>query len=201
MNELKMFDDTVRTLSSQMFHGGHALKKIPETLRMILGQNRWHKPMWPERVDINTGEVYRFERFEDFVIAEPVAGLGADLAKLEAICQDDADALVMLRKALVKPVGFNQHTKGGDNVTPLNDGRGNSRSYTLARLQQHRPDLYEMVKAKQLTANAAAKEAGFRKQPDPYRQMCRLWERLCPQERDAFEDFIANWRRANGEVA
>jgi hypothetical protein len=198
MNELKMFDDAVRTLSSRMFHGGHALKEIPGSLKEILGQNRWNRPMWPERVDAKTGEVYRFERFEDFVKAEPVAGLGADLAKLEAICQDDADALVMLRKALVKPVGTNQHTKGGDNVTPHEDGRGNSLAYTLSRLQQHRPDLYERVKARQMTANAAAKEAGFRKQPEPYRQMCRLWEKLLPEERDAFEYFIGEWRRSHG---
>lgn len=195
MNELKMFDDAVRTLSSRMFHGGHALKEIPGSLKEILGQNRWNRPMWPERVDAKTGEVYRFERFEDFVKAEPVAGLGADLAKLEAICQDDADALVMLRKALVKPVGRPKQTN--DNIINKPE-QGTSRAYTLTRLQQHRPDLYERVKARQMTANAAAKEAGFRKQPEPYRQMCRLWEKLLPEERDAFEYFIGEWRRSHG---
>jgi hypothetical protein len=196
MNELKMFDDAVRALSRQMFHGGHALKELPGSLKEVLGRNRWNRPMWPERVDAKTGEVYRFERFEDFVTAEPLAGLGADLAKLEAICQDDADALVMLRKALVKPVGRpSGKRETSDNVTNLDGGRGNTKSYTLSRLQQHHPDLYERVKAKQLSANAAAKEAGFRKPPDPYQQMCRLWEKILPEERAAFEDFIGQWRR------
>ena len=38
---------------------------------------------------MDTGEVYRFDRFEDFVTSPPMAGLGADLAKIEAVCQDD----------------------------------------------------------------------------------------------------------------
>lgn len=201
MNEMKMFDDTVRILSRQMFHGGHAIKEIPDTLKMILGRNRWNKPMWPERVDAKTGEVYRFDRFEDFVTAQPLAGLGADLAKLEAVCGDDPDALVMLRKAVVRPVGANQYTKGSDIITTLNDGRGTSRSYTLSRLQQHRPELYERVKAGELSANAAAREAGFRKAPEPFQQACRAWSKMIPEERDAFEDWIANWRRSHGEVA
>jgi uncharacterized protein YidB (DUF937 family) len=52
-------------------------------------------------------------------------------------------APVMLRKAVVQPVGANQYTKGGDNIMTHNDGYGTSRSYTLSRLQQQRPELYE----------------------------------------------------------
>jgi hypothetical protein len=98
----------------------------------------------------------------------------------------------MLRKAVVQPVGRpskKQETR--DNSTNYGDGRGNSRSYTLTRLQQHRPELYERVKAGELSANAAARDAGFRKPPEPFQQACRLWEKLIPEERDAFEDWIA----------
>jgi hypothetical protein len=66
----------------------------------------------------------------------PTAGLGADLAKLEAVCGEDPDALVMLRKALVAPIG---RPKGkSDNSTNYGDGRGTTRAYTLTRLQRHR---------------------------------------------------------------
>jgi hypothetical protein len=34
---------------------------------------------------IDTGEVYRFDRFEDFVTAPRQAGLGENLAKLKAV--------------------------------------------------------------------------------------------------------------------
>jgi hypothetical protein len=108
MNEMKMFDDTVRMLSSQMFHGGHALKEIPDTLKMILGQNRWNKPMWRERVDMNTGEVYRFDRFEDFVAAPRQAGLGEDLAKIKAVCKDDLEALDLIDRAVQRKPADNK---------------------------------------------------------------------------------------------
>ena len=48
---------------------------------------------------MNTGEVYRFDRFEDFVTAAPRAGLGADLAKLKAVCKDDLGALDLIDRA------------------------------------------------------------------------------------------------------
>ena len=56
----------------------------------------------------------------------------------------------------------------GYNVT-LNPGeRGHARDYTLARLHRDRPDLAEKVETGELSANAAAIEAGFRKR---YRQV------------------------------
>jgi len=48
-----------------------------------------------------------------------------------------------------------------DISTPSAQG-GNSRDYTLARLKRDRPDLAEKVIAGQMSANAAAIEAGFR---------------------------------------
>jgi hypothetical protein len=198
MNEMKMFDDTVRTLSSQMFHGGHALKEIPDTLKLILGQNRWNKPMWRERVNKDTGEVYLFDRFEDFVTAHPLAGLGADLAKLKAVCKDDLEALDMIDRTVQRKPSKHYAI---DNVKGTKPPTGNSRDYALRRLRTHAPELHARVLAREMTIADAAREAGFRKQPDPYQQMCRLWAKILPEERDAFEDFIANWRRQHGEVA
>lgn len=47
----------------------------------------------------------------------------------------------------------------------LEPAQGTSRAYTLTRLESERPDLYERVCRKELSANAAAIEAGFRKPP------------------------------------
>lgn len=67
----------------------------------------------------------------------------------------------------------------GDIVTIVNDlfaepkpakpqaERGNSRAYTLDRLEKERPDLYARVKADELSANKAAIEAGWRKPKTP----------------------------------
>jgi hypothetical protein len=54
--------------------------------------------------------------------------------------------------------------KTSDNVTRFQ--RGNQRAYILARLHRDRPDLAQRVEAGELSANAAAIEAGFRKKPE-----------------------------------
>jgi len=91
---------------------------------------------------------------------------------------DDAESLVRLRELIVAGKGTNQYTgkkEDADNVSIHNDlftapesrkkkaDAGNSRAYTLVRLKNERPDLFEKVVAKELTANRAAIEAGWRK--------------------------------------
>ena len=56
--------------------------------------------------------------------------------------------------------GTNQHTRGDSNTTSSKD-RG--QTYTVARLKRDRPDLADKVINGELSANAAAIEAGFRK--------------------------------------
>jgi hypothetical protein len=51
-----------------------------------------------------------------------------------------SDALVMLRKAVVAPKHL--HRGDADNIS-IRDGHGTSKAYTLSRLQQQRPELYE----------------------------------------------------------
>jgi hypothetical protein len=51
--------------------------------------------------------------------------------------------------------------KTGDNITRFK--RGTERAYTLARLRRDHPELAERVIAGEISANAAAIEAGFRK--------------------------------------
>jgi hypothetical protein len=59
-----------------------------------------------------------------------------------------------------------EHGRGkpidNDNII-IKPKQGTSRSYTLDRLKRERPDLFARVKTKEITANAAAIEAGFRK--------------------------------------
>jgi hypothetical protein len=52
------------------------------------------------------------------------------------------------------------HPNRSDNVTP---NRGNNPTYTLKRLKRDRPDLADKVIAGEMSANAAALAAGFRK--------------------------------------
>ena len=51
----------------------------------------------------------------------------------------------------------------GDNITLKEGERGTSKTYTLRKLARDRPDLLDRVETGELSANAAAIEAGFRK--------------------------------------
>ena len=58
--------------------------------------------------------------------------------------------------------GGDRRPEQGDNVTLKNGDRGNSESYTVRRLKRDRPELAEKVIEGEMSANAAAIEAGFR---------------------------------------
>src|SRR5690242_10037898 len=65
------------------------------------------------------------------------------------------------------PTGANQYTpeedrKSRDTRIPTL-GSSDNKAYVLARLDRDRPDLAERVRARELSANAAAVEAGGRK--------------------------------------
>jgi hypothetical protein len=55
-----------------------------------------------------------------------------------------------------------KHLDEGDNVT-IKPERGNGKSYTVSRLKRESPELFAQVVAGELSANAAAIKAGWRK--------------------------------------
>ena len=69
--------------------------------------------------------------------------------------------------------------------------RGTGRAYTLARLKRERPDLFEKVAAKEMSANAAAIAAGWRKQSTPVDRIKADWPRLTAEERAELLAWIA----------
>jgi hypothetical protein len=60
-------------------------------------------------------------------------------------------------------VGQGTRTDLHDNVREVKPKYGNSRVFALERLSRQRPDLFRRVEKGELSANAAAIEAGFRK--------------------------------------
>ena len=66
------------------------------------------------------------------------------------------------------------------------DTRGTSTAYTLARLDRDRPDLLERVKSGELSAHAAAIEAGFRKRPTGIQLLRAAWRKATADERATF---------------
>ncbi len=84
--------------------------------------------------------------------------------------------------------GANQHTGGGYIVT--SSRRGNRESYTLRRLKRDNPTLAKRVIDGELSANAAAIQAGIRRKTitvplDPERAAATLARHFTPDELDA----------------
>ena len=93
-------------------------------------------------------------------------GLGLDLElvpwAIQGLKRIDPDRSVGFDEAVVLGQHGGKRQKGqGNNVTLTQ--RGNAPDYTLARLHRDHPALAERVKEGELSANAAAIEAGFRK--------------------------------------
>ena len=122
--------------------------------------------------------------FREFIEAKPLRGLGESLEDIERLIADDEDAVVQLAElkkgkegGANNPKGSNQHQKVVTDNNIISDQdlftepskpkrnttQGTSRAYTLTRLKNEQPELYAKVKAKEISANKAAIEAGWRK--------------------------------------
>jgi hypothetical protein len=60
----------VDALSSALDSGGHGLSNVPVLLKRLLAEEGWRE------FETVRGEVVRHERFEEFVAAPPLKGLG-----------------------------------------------------------------------------------------------------------------------------
>lgn len=139
------------TLSSALSHGGNALSTVPGLLIRVLEEKTWRDFV------TKLGEHVTHERFDGFVTAPPLRGLGSSKRQLERICADDKKALDLLDRAYQKPAHIHADV---DNVNSRPDG--NAESAALRRLRKDRPDLHAEVLAGNLKAHGAMVEAGFR---------------------------------------
>src|SRR5262245_14484532 len=174
-------DDDIELLQSLISHGGEqAFKLVPTALAKVIDEKQWQK---------------RFPSFEMFVQAKGLHGLGTSMADLEAFCRKRPD---VWRKVTEQVAELQRHggdrSKQGDNVTL---SRGNSALYTLKRLKRDRPDLFQQVLGGGLSANAAAVEAGFRKQPTPIELILKQLARLKPTDWSELDRLLNEHRPKN----
>lgn len=153
---------------AQALNEASSIANVPGLLKQIIGNDMWRK-RWCKQ----TKQEVEFRRFRDFVSAHPPEGLGTNMQVLESICRHSGDneALDLLvsidagKKGNLS--GNNQYTSGNvDNVNISTDRQsptGNSAAAALRRLAKDSPELHAQVIAGELSPNAAAIEAGFRK--------------------------------------
>lgn len=130
--------------------------------------------MWRDRIVRQTGQQATFKRFRDFVEAYPPEGLRTTISMLIQICNTygDMEAVDMIAQVEAGERGAPEGNKNAsktnvDNINICNDdkvtGDGTSTTYTMRRLAKDAPELHKAVVSGELSPNAAALQAGFRR--------------------------------------
>jgi hypothetical protein len=154
----------VSSLQHSLAEGAHGIDCVPKLIVRVIAENLWREfycePMQSE---------VRHESFERYVTDNLPTGLGTTIRFLKNLCRDDAEALEAIDRATKREPGdWNTHPDPSVIVNNVNGNErpvGNSRDAAIRRLRKDRPDLLEKVIAGQLSAHAAAIEAGHRKKP------------------------------------
>ena len=173
MNEVEAYQ-VCNSAISALSHGETSLSTFPKLLRRIIDERAWESRRVPGK------GVVTMQSLRELVTTAPITGWGEDPAKIEAVIRDDAQVLAMWREAM-KAQGKRNLPDNVKEVTA-----GNSRAYTVSRLQREAPDLFAKVAAGEISANAAAIKAGFRKRKSPLDHLLHWWARCGEQERAVF---------------
>lgn len=184
----RLADDVIDALRHALGEGEHGLHAFPALLKRVLKER-----LWRERTVAKTRRTVMFDRFEKFVVTPPLEGLGASVSVIRNLVRDDIEATALLDAELQRPTGNPTFGDAAivDNVHDSERPAGNTRQAALRRLRKDRPDLLERVVTGELSAHAAAVEAGFRKQRTPLDLLRSAWRRASVDEREAFREEIA----------
>lgn len=163
MTAAEMADELVEQLRESMVAGRIGWDYFPTLLKAVLDDG-----LWRERIVGKTGELARFERFEDFVVSPPYAGLGTTMETIEALCRGDRKLLAAVDEATQRPAHI--HARDVNNVHVTTRPEGNSAQRAVRQLRQRAEAgdeqvaaLYAAVLAGEMSPHAAVVEAGLRK--------------------------------------
>lgn len=185
LNEIEL-GQLVDTAYGSYREAGSGLKYFPALMKKIISNKAWEKR-------VKQGKVIELSSLRDLIIKAPIEGWGEDPAKIEALIKDDVEALAMWREEMTEEPGGDgsnryeiKNPRNNDNIIISKPEQGTSRSYTVARLKQQAPELFEKVVSGELSANAAAIQAGFRKVKTPLENLEYWWRKASEVERAEF---------------
>lgn len=186
LNEIERGQLCQSTIES-LYEATGGLRQFPSLLKKVIATRAW------ERRTVH-GKVVELGSLRELITAKPVSGWGEDPSNVEAVIRDDPEALAAFREAMLGDQGRKPETD--NNVIPIDTPQGNSRAYSISRVQREcDPDTVAAVMAGEMSPNAALVKAGVRENRQVYipRDPARAVEKL----RDQFgDDFIEGIRRA-----
>jgi hypothetical protein len=180
-------------MSYAVADGEKSIKHVPLLIKQVIDSGAWQKRL--------VGKLpVEHKTFRDFIRTAPAKGMGwstpEDIKQVEALLRYAPDVLVKWREAITGEPGGDRQSEDAkstnNNIINAPARQGTSLSYTLDRLKRERSDLFNRVVAGELSANAAAIEAGFRKKPVPIRQLMDIACKLSPTERLAALEYLAH---------
>lgn len=185
MNEIEKGQIAVTTVQCFTRADG-SLASFPGLLKRVIQEKVWERR-------IHNGHLIELPNLRALITEKPIRGWGQNPDKIQAVIQDDAEALALFREAMVEGPGGDKKSEDriiSNNITNDPVERGTSKAYTVSRLKRDRPDLFERVVAGELSANRAAIEAGFRRKPTTIEQIKTLWSKATLDEQSEFIQYI-----------
>jgi hypothetical protein len=176
MNEIERAELARTTV--QCFTGlKGSLDNFPALLKKVIEERAWERRL-------HNGRLIELASLRELVTLKPLEGWGQNPSKIEAVIKDNAEVLAMWEREM--QVGQGHRSDLVDNVNDVGASKGNSKAYTVSRLKRESPELFEKVVAGELSANAAAIKAGWRKVKSPLEHLNQWWSKASEEERAAF---------------
>lgn len=174
------------SLNASLREGTLGIQSSCDLLKAIIRERSW------EERKIRTGEVIKLRSFRELLTLPPLEGFGEKVEDVERLIGTDAELVTQFREALKEKTGPKTEENCCNNITATQAQKtGTSRSYTLSRLAKESPELFERVKNGELSANAAAIQAGWRKKPSGLDLLRSAWKKASQSERETFLTEVA----------
>jgi hypothetical protein len=152
MNEIEKAQ-LVQTTVECFRRGAGSLENLPGLLKKVIEERAWE-------ARLHNGRLYELPSLRELVTRKPLEGWGQNPDKIEAVIKDHPEVLALWRDAMSHQGERNDLR---NNITEVKATTGTGKAYTVSRLKRESPELFQQVVAGELSANAAAIKAGFRK--------------------------------------
>lgn len=107
-------------------------------------------------------EVYESETLGEFIVKPMPGGLGLTFDLVRDMCRIDPEVERIVLQEIPAAAANGEYGNGRSRSDIIRPTHGTAETYTLSRLKRDRKDLFDRVIDGEMSANAAAIEAGFR---------------------------------------
>lgn len=170
-----------QSLDKSLRQGEMGIGSTCDFIKAVIREKSW------EKRTIRTGELITLSSLRELITKPPLEGYGEKIEDVERMIANDPEALADFREAVKGEPG---RPKADEeipyNVRDLQVTCGNGKAYTLSRLKRETPDLFASVVRGELSANAAAVKAGWRKVKTPLERLFAEWKKASQDERAEF---------------